>query len=186
MASFRINNNIPKTIVTPEIKTLNIPFITKVDDATDPPYAYIGQIPSNISILGCTAIIKEKLPYAKSINFIITSIPLAIPLIDSSAPSPRIIGSITIKSDEFKGSSIATKNVNGDKEIYVYVYATVYASTTLLELTGTFTLIIFRCKYETSSRILQLTINCKKVNYVYFLFSSTLNTFFGFSITSTS
>jgi hypothetical protein len=74
MASFRINNNIPKTIVTPQIKTLNIPFITKILNP-NPVSTLIGTIPYNISILGCTAIIKANLSYAKLIKFNITPSP---------------------------------------------------------------------------------------------------------------
>ena len=46
--SFRIYNNIPKTIITPQIKTLSIPFDTTQTD--EPVHMLVGTIPKNIYI----------------------------------------------------------------------------------------------------------------------------------------
>ena len=136
MASFRINNNIPKTIVTPQIKTLNIPFTTQVSGTNpDPDETFIGNIPYNISILGCTAtIINQDLDYKKIIKFSIK--------IDSQDLS-GITCNITIPANELNGSCIATKNVNEDKQNKVYVLA-IKESNVGLVLTGTFTINYFQ------------------------------------------
>jgi hypothetical protein len=123
MSSFRIYDNIPKTIVTPQIKTVNIPFTTVTTGVDPQPFKTLfGTIPSNVSILGVTA----TLPTTPLVD------PPTIQVYISNSnttplPETSLIESILeFQINENKTSSYINdgKNVNFKKQIYVYVTAT--------------------------------------------------------------
>jgi hypothetical protein len=127
MSSFRIYDNIPKTIVTPQIKTINIPFTTEVTGNQPKPVKF-GTIPLNISILGMTAIINETSTTKQTIY---------VDIKDNGFLSS--VCNVEIFPYKFKGSCSVSHTVNSAEETNVYISA-VDSNLIGLEITGTLTI----------------------------------------------
>lgn len=104
--SFRIYNNIPKTIITPQIKTLSIPFT--ITDGTDE--QEIGEVPVNICILAAKiTLITLTTPYtaAKIITLLFKNnndnlyTQLSINKLQTIGYNPNYIGQNGLKANLF-------------------------------------------------------------------------------------